>query len=274
MGGPGAALAFDGLSIRRQGAGWSVTENDTAPQENSKSIAGGKLGGRIALVTGASRGIGHAAALALARAGAHVVALARNQDRLEGLDDAIVDAGGQATLVPLDLTDFAKLDALGPSLLERFGKLDIFIGNAARLGPMSPLPHVDAGKWDAVLAVNLTANFRLIRTLEPLLKLSDAGRAVFLTSGVTQFFPGYWAPYTASKAALEALVRTWADELKNTPVRVNLLDPGALRTDMRAQAFPGENPQTLPPPEVLAPLIVQMSAPDYQAHGTRVTFAP
>ena len=230
------------------------------------------LEGRSALVTGASRGIGRAAALALAKAGAHVIALARTVGGLEDLDDEISAAGGKATLVPLDLAVFEKVDALGPNLLEPFGKLDILIGNAALLGPMSPMSHIDGEKWDDVIAINLTANFRLIRTLEPLLKLSDAGRAIFLTSGVTQFFPGYWGPYTASKAGLEALVKTWADELKNTNVKANLLDPGVMRTKMRSAAFPGENPETVPDPEVLGPLIVQMSGPDFAANGEIISY--
>ncbi len=227
---------------------------------------------RIALVTGASRGIGRAAAIALAQQGAHVVALARTEGALEELDDDIQALGGKATLVPFDLYDLEKIDHLGPTLHQRFGRLDILLANAAVLGPLSPVSHIDAQKWDQVLTLNLTANFRLIRTLEPILKLSPAGRAIFLTSSVTQFLPGYWAPYAASKAGLEALVRTWADEIKNTNIRANLLDPGVMRTKMRQAAFPGEDPDTLPDPSVLGPLIVEMSAPDFSKNGELIAY--
>jgi NAD(P)-dependent dehydrogenase (short-subunit alcohol dehydrogenase family) len=225
------------------------------------------LANRIAVVTGASRGIGRAAAVALARAGAHVIALARTQGALEELDDEIRAAGGAATLVPVDLTDYDALDRLGAALHGRWGKLDILIGNAGILGEIAPLPHVDPKSWDAVMAVNVTANWRLIRSLDPLLRASDAGRAVFVTSGSAHNAHAYWGPYTVSKAALEALVRTYAAETVKTPVRVMLVNPGPLRTAMRQAAMPGEDPMTLKTPEDLAPHIVRLSLPSWTETG-------
>ena len=225
------------------------------------------LASRIALVTGASRGIGHATARALARAGAHIVAVARTQGGLEELDDEIRKDGGSATLVPLSLTDFDGIARLGAALYERHGKLDILVGNAGVAGPSSPLGHVDLKPWQDVLAVNTTANFQLIRCMEPLLRKSDAGRAVFLTSSASSRAPGYLGPYAASKAALDTLVRVWAAETATTPIRVNLFSPGPIRTRMRASVFPGEDPMTLDTPEQVAEFIVPMCAPDWTETG-------
>jgi NAD(P)-dependent dehydrogenase (short-subunit alcohol dehydrogenase family) len=225
------------------------------------------LASRIALVTGASRGIGRAIALELARAGAHVVALARTQGALEFLDDEITSLGGSATLVPCDLSDFEAIDRLGASLFERWGRLDIFIGNAGVLGPISPLAHVDPKDWDKVLAVNVTANWRLIRSLDLLLRASDAGRAVFITSGAAHRadMKPYWGPYAISKAALEAMARTYAAETINTTnVKVMLANPGPLRTKMRALAMPGEDPSTLKAPDEFAKKLLALCAPEWR----------
>jgi NAD(P)-dependent dehydrogenase (short-subunit alcohol dehydrogenase family) len=227
------------------------------------------LADRIALVTGASRGIGYAAALALAEAGAHVVALARTVGGLEELDDAIraAESGGSATLVPLDLKDHAGIDRLALALHERFGRLDALVGNAGILGPLSPLGHVEASAWDDVIAVNVTANWRLIRAMDPLLRASDAGRVVFVSSGVAARGLAYWGPYAVSKAALEALARTYAAETASTKVRVNVLTPGPTRTRMRAQAMPGEDPMTLTTPDKVAEAIVELCLPSMQESG-------
>jgi len=225
------------------------------------------LASRIALVTGASRGIGYATALALARAGAHIIAVARTQGGLEELDDAIRADGGSATLVPLNMTDLDGIARLGAALNERHGKLDILVGNAAMAGPSSPLGHIDLKPWHDVIAVNVTANFQMIRCMEPLLRQSDAGRAVFITSGVASKAPAYLGPYAASKAALDTLVRVWAAELRITPIRVNLFSPGPIRTRMRAQIFPGEDPMTLDTPEQVAQFIVPMCTPSWTETG-------
>ncbi len=225
------------------------------------------LADRIALVTGASRGIGHAAALALAKAGAHVVAVARTVGGLEELDDAIKGLGGSATLVPLDLKDYEGIDRLGLALHERFGRLDALVANAGILGPLSPLGHVEASAWDEVLAVNVTANWRLICAMDPLLKFSDAGRVVFLSSGVASLALAYWGPYAISKAALEVLARTYAAETASTNVRVNVFNPGPVRTRMRAQAMPGENPMTLETPDQAADKIVELCLPSMHESG-------
>jgi len=225
------------------------------------------LSNRIALVTGASRGIGYATAVALAKRGAHIVAVARTQGGLEELDDEIRKDGGTATLVPLSITDFDGIARLGAALHERHGKLDILVGNAGVAGPSSPLGHVDLKPWQDVLAVNTTANFQLIRCMEPLLRQSDAGRAVFVTSGAANRAPAYLGPYVASKAALEALVRVWAAETAITRIRVNLFSPGPIRTRMRATVFPGEDPMTLDTPEQAAEFIVPMCAPEWTETG-------
>jgi NAD(P)-dependent dehydrogenase (short-subunit alcohol dehydrogenase family) len=225
------------------------------------------LADRIGLVTGASRGIGFATALALAKAGAHIVALARTVGGLEELDDAIKAIGGSATLVPLDLKDYAGIDRLGLALHERFGRLDVLIGNAGILGPLSPLGHVEVKAWDEVLAVNVTANWRLIRAMDPLLQRSDAGRVVFVSSGIAALALAYWGPYAVAKAALEVLARTYAAETATTNVRVNIFTPGPIRTRMRAQAFPGEDPMTLETPDRAAERIVDMCLPSMQESG-------
>ncbi len=228
---------------------------------------------RLALVTGASRGIGRALALALAEHGAHVVVAARTIGALEELDDEIRKAGGKATLLQLDLSKGDKIDQLGPTLFQRWGKLDIFVGNAGVLGPLSPLHHVTEDAWNQVIDINLSANWRLIRTLDPLLKRSDAGRAVFLTSGAATGKYAYWGPYGVSKAGLEALVKTYAHELADTSVRVNLVNPGPVRTAMRAKAFPGEDPNTLPAPDELVPLFLELVSPECDFSGRVINFA-
>jgi NAD(P)-dependent dehydrogenase (short-subunit alcohol dehydrogenase family) len=225
------------------------------------------LAGRIAVVTGASRGIGRATALAFAAAGAHVVALARTQGALEELDDEIRAIGGTATLVPVDLKDFDALDRLGAGLNERWGRLDILVANAGVLGGLAPLGHYTPKGWDDLMAVNVTANWRLIRSLDPLLRLSDAGRAIFISSGAAHTCRAYWGPYSVSKAALEALARTYAAETVTTPVRVMLVNPGPLRTRMRAAAMPGEDPLSLRTPEELAPQILRLASPDWSETG-------
>ena len=225
------------------------------------------LAGRIALITGASRGIGAAVAKRFAMEGAHVILIARTIGGLEEVDDAIKANGGQATLVPCDLTDFEALDTLGPSLLERFDKLDVFVGNAGALGEMTPLSHYDAKAWHEVFDVNVHANWRLIRTLEPLLRRSDAGRAILVTSGAASNPRAFWGAYAVTKAAMETLAKVWASELENTDVRVNILNPGATRTGMRAAAFPGEDPLTLKTPEDLTDKFVEMASPAWTRHG-------
>jgi NAD(P)-dependent dehydrogenase (short-subunit alcohol dehydrogenase family) len=223
--------------------------------------------GRVALVTGASRGIGAALALVLARAGAHVVAVARTVGGLEELDDAIRAAGGAATLVPLDLKDYDGIDRLGAALDERHGKLDVLVGNAGVLGALSPLGHVEPKAWDNVMAVNVTANWRLIRAMDPLLRAADAGRAVFVSSGAASAVHAYWGPYALSKAALEMLARTYAAETAGTPVRVNLVNPGPTRTRLRASAFPGEDAMRLDAPGQVAERILPLCLPSFQETG-------
>jgi NAD(P)-dependent dehydrogenase (short-subunit alcohol dehydrogenase family) len=221
------------------------------------------LAGRIAVVTGASRGIGYQAAKGFAAAGAHVIAVARTVGGLEELDDAIRRIGGSATLVPLDLQDSPAIDRLGEAVFRRWKKLDVLLANAGILGQLSPLGHIPPKVWDEVLAVNVTANWRLIRSLDPLLRQSDAGRAIFLTSGASHRCRPFWGPYSVSKAALEALVRTYAGETKSTPVRVIAVDPGRTRTAMRAKAMPGEDPATLPKPSEIVPHLVEIASPAF-----------
>jgi NAD(P)-dependent dehydrogenase (short-subunit alcohol dehydrogenase family) len=232
----------------------------------------GPLSGRIALVTGASRGIGRAVALGLAKAGAHVVIAARSLSALESLDDEIQAAGGAATLLQLDLKKGDRIDQLGPTLYQRWQRLDILVANAGVLGPLSPLGHTTEEAFLTTIDVNLNANWRLIRTLDPLLKRSDAGRAIFVTSGASSGKYAYWGAYAASKAGLEALVKTWAEELVNTSVRANLINPGATRTQMRAKAFPGEDAAMLPAPEELVPLFLELASPHCQRNGEIVHF--
>jgi NAD(P)-dependent dehydrogenase (short-subunit alcohol dehydrogenase family) len=225
------------------------------------------LEGRVALVTGASRGIGAAVAKLFAAHGAHVVALARTVGGLEELDDAIAATGGAATLVPQDLADLDAIDRLGAALHERFGKLDIMVANAGVLGVLSPIAHVEPKVWDETMLLNLTVNYRLIRGLDPLLRLSDAGRAIFVTSGVSRGPRAYWGPYGTSKAALDYMVGTWALEVEKTSIRVNLVNPGATRTGMRAAAMPGEDPTTLQTPEDIAPVFLELASPACTRHG-------
>ncbi len=226
-----------------------------------------RLEDRIALITGANRGIGRAVALAFAREGAHVILLARNVEALERVDDEIRGLGAAATLVPLDLSCGERIDNLGPTIYQRWGRLDILVANAGVLGPLSPLGHIPSEQWDEVLEINLTANWRLIRTADPLLRTSDAGRAIFVTSGAARNIRAYWGPYAVSKAGLEALVKTYAAETETTNLRVNLINPGATATAMRAEAMPGEDPATLPAPEDVAPVFVDLASPDCREHG-------
>lgn len=231
------------------------------------------LSGRVALITGASRGIGYAAAKALAAAGAHVIALARTQGGLEELDDEIRRAGGEAaTLVPLDLRDGDSLDHLGRVVYDRFGRLDVLVSAAGDLGLITPVAHLDPKTWDRALAVNLTANYRLIRSMDPLLRQSEAGRAIFLTSLAAAAPRAFWGSYAVTKAGLEMLVGIYADETAHTKVRCALLDPGAMRTKMRAQAFPGEDPEELPPPDALGPLVIELARADRDPPGGVVRF--
>lgn len=239
-----------------------MTDNQARPLE-----------GRLALVTGATRGIGRATALALAEAGAHVIATGRTQGALEELDDAIAAAGSTATLVPLDIIDFPAIDRLGGALFERFGKLDILVGNAGVLGPMTPLAQIDPKDWEGPLNVNLTANWRLIRSMDPLLRQSDAGRAVFVSSGAAHKARAFWGAYAVTKAGLEVLARTWAAEVANiSALKVNLINPGPIRTRMRAKAFPGEDPNTLPAPEDVAQAILALCLPSFTKTGTLYDF--
>src|SRR5438477_1845780 len=221
------------------------------------------LAERIALVTGASRGIGHATALALAKAGAHVVAIARTVGGLEELDDAIKTAGGSATLVPLDLKDYDGIDRLGASLNERYGKLDVLVANAGILGSLSPISHIEPKVFDDVMAINVTANYRLIRSLDPLLQKSDAGRAVFLTSGAAWVPMAYWGPYSVSKAGVELMARIYAAETASTKLRVNIFNPGPVRTRMRATAMPGADPMTHDVPDNAVGKILDLWLPSY-----------
>ncbi len=227
----------------------------------------GQLDGRRIAVSGASRGIGYHAAVALAAAGAHVIAIARTVGGLEELDDAIGEAGGLATLVPMDVTDFDAIDRLGAQIAERWGALDGFFGNAGVLGGLSPLGHVEPATFDKVMAVNATANWRFIRSFDPLLRKSSAGRVLLVTSGAAHMCLPFWGAYAVSKAAVEALGRTYAAECVNTSIKANLLNPGSVRTAMRAQAMPGEDPDTLPHPAELASSIVQLLSPECGESG-------
>jgi NAD(P)-dependent dehydrogenase (short-subunit alcohol dehydrogenase family) len=225
------------------------------------------LENRIALITGASRGIGYATAIALANEGAHVVGTARTPGGLEELDDAVRAVGGTATLVPLEMRDYEGIVRLAKALDERYGKLDILIGNAALVGSNSPLDHFTPHEWEEVMAVNVTANWHLIRQMDTLLRRSDAGRAVFLSSGAAAHPRAYRGLYATSKAALEALARVYADETKSSPVRVNIFNPGPTRTRMRAAVMPGEDPMTLPTPDVVAAAIVPLCLPGFKETG-------
>jgi len=225
------------------------------------------LQGRVALVTGASRGIGYHVARELAAAGAHVIAVARTVGGLEELDDEIQAAGGQATLVPLDLMDMPGIDRLGGAIFDRWGKLDILVANAGILGIIAPIGHVEAKVFDKVMATNVTGTWRLIRSVDPLLRKADAGRAIVMTSDLAAHPRAYWGPFAASKAAVEAMVRSWALETKNSALRVNLVDPGPTRTAHRALAMPGEDPKTIPHPSEIAARIAAMVAPTVSETG-------
>ncbi len=229
--------------------------------------APGRLQGRISVVTGASRGLGAAIAKRFAGEGSHVVLVARTVGGLEEVDDAIRAAGGAATLVPLDLTEFDRIDEMGAALARRFGRIDVLVGNAGILGTLSPMGHIETQVWDRVIAVNLTANWRLIRSFDPLLRASDSGRAIFVTSGAAGGAHPYWGAYAASKAALEAMVKTWAGEVTKTPVKVNLVDPGALRTSMRAEAYPGEDPETVRQAGEITDTFVELAEAASTRHG-------
>ena len=234
----------------------------------------GPLTGRVAIITGASRGIGAAAAIELARLGAHCVLTARSQGGLEETDDAIRALGGQATLLPFDLArDADKLDPLGPSIFERFGRLDILVHAAGALGTLTPVAHITPRDWAEVVAVNLTAAWRLIRTLDPPLRASDAGRAVILTAGQARNPAPFWGAYGATKAGLEHLTATWAAEVAHTPLRVNLYDPGPVNTRLRATAMPGEDPMSIAQPSEVAPRIAALCLPEEGRSGTVVQAA-
>jgi NAD(P)-dependent dehydrogenase (short-subunit alcohol dehydrogenase family) len=230
----------------------------------------GALDGAVALVTGASRGIGAAAAIELARHGARVVLTARTQGALEETDDTIRAIGGEASLLPLDLKEDALIDAIGPTLFQRFGRLDILIHNAGALGRLTPVSHILPDDWATVVAVNLSASWRLIRTTEPLLRQAPAGRAVFVTESRAREPRAYWGAMGATKAGMEHLVLTWAQELATTRVRVNLFDPGPVATRMRMQAFPGEDKSVLPAPEAVAPALAALCLPAEERNGALV----
>lgn len=232
----------------------------------------GRLQDRVAVITGASRGIGRAVALGMAAEGAHVILVARTVGGLEEVDDEIRKVGGKATLVPLDLTDFAAIDRLGATIFERWGKLDILVGNAGLLGTLTPMSHMDPKDWDKTLAVNVTANYRLIRSFEPLLRRSDAGRAIFVTSGAAHKCKPFWGAYSITKAALDAMMKTWAAEIEKTPIRVNSISPGPTRTAMRKKAMPGEDPTTLTKPAELVPLFIELAMPSCTRHGEVVEY--
>jgi NAD(P)-dependent dehydrogenase (short-subunit alcohol dehydrogenase family) len=230
--------------------------------------------GKTALITGASRGIGAALAKLLAAHGAHVILIARTIGGLETVDDTIRAGGGKATLMPLDLSDLNALDSLGPTLHRHFPHLDMFVANAAMLGTLAPLGHLKADEWQKVMDLNVTANFRLIRTLDPLLKAAPTGHAVFVTSGVARAPRAYWGGYAVSKAALESLAKTYAAECEGTNVAVNIFDPGRVRTAMRAEAYPGEDPATRPAPEDIAPHILPLLSDNCGVYGTIVAVPP
>lgn len=228
---------------------------------------GQRLRGKLALITGASRGIGHAIAMAYAAEGAHVIGVARTAGALEELDDQINQKGSSATLVPMDLTDFGAIDDLGRQIFERWGKLDILVGNAAMLGNLSPVGHIPPDVWQRAFDLNVTANYRLIRSMDSLLRRSDAGRALFITSGAAQTLPPYWALYASTKAALDALAMVYAKETQKTKVRVNVVNPGPTRTAMRAAAFPGEDPDQLPGPAHIAETMIRLAEADFTDTG-------
>lgn len=232
----------------------------------------GPLTESVALVTGASRGLGAAVAVELARLGAHVVITARTPGGLEDVDDAMREFSGGATLLPLDLREPEQIDLLGPSIYQRFGRLDILVHCAAALGALTPTPHIKPDDWAAALSVNLTAAYRLIRSCDPPLRVAPAGRAVFATDARARAPKAFWGSYAASKAGMEHLVMTWADELRQTRLRVNLFDPGTMRTRLRAHAFPGEDPAAQPTPQAAATALTALCLPGEARHGELVSF--
>lgn len=237
------------------------------------SDTGKPLAGKVALITGASRGLGAAIAECFAREGAHVVAVARTVGGLEETDDRVRAAGSAATLVPLDLRDFIKIDELAAALYQRYGQLDILVGNAAMFGVFTPAPHLDPSVWEEVVALNLTANWRLIRAMDPLLRAAKHGRAVFVTCEIGRLALPYYGPYAASKTGLETLVKVYAGEVGLTRVKANLIDPGPMRTRLRERIFPGENPEAVPPPETIASAFVELAVPECVRNGETVTVA-
>lgn len=236
------------------------------------------LAGRVTLITGASRGIGYASAIELAKAGSHIIATARTQGGLEDLDDAIrtlakkEDGIGECTVVPMDFKMLDGIDQLGAAVYERWGRLDGLLANAGVLGELAPVPHISPKIFDETMAVNVTANFRLIRSFEPLLMASPSGRAVFVSSRGAQSRNAFWGAYAASKSALDAVVQCWAAETEKSNLRINLVNPGPVSTKMRAKAMPGEDPDTLPKPVDIARRIVPLLSPDYQTHGEIIDF--
>lgn len=228
-----------------------------------------RLNKKIALITGASRGIGAAVAKRYAAEGAHVVLVARTVGGLEATDDAVRNLGGSATLVPLDLRQMDMIDQLGAQLYERFGKLDILVGNAAQLGSLSPLAHASPTEFEDVVNINFTANFRLLRACDPLLRKAGQGRVIMVTSGATTRPVPYWGPYAATKIALEHMTLIYAAESASAGIRANVIDPGATATAMRAKAFPGEDPKTLPTPDSITEWFVRLAEADAQ-NGQRV----
>ena len=227
------------------------------------------LRNKIILITGASRGIGRAVALSAAKAGADLIITGRTVGALEDLDDEITRAGGKATIVELDMHDHEAIPRLATAIYERWRKLDGLVANAAMLGPLTPLSHLDISVWDDTIAVNLTAQWHLIKAMEPLLLAASAGRAVLVSSGVAEGIKPFWGPYAVSKAGLEAMGRVWAGETEKTNLRINMLNPGGTATGMRASAFPGENPDTLPQPDEIAPAFLELLAPTCIDHGQR-----
>jgi len=232
-----------------------------------------KLDGKVALITGATRGIGAGVAKAMAREGAHIIIVGRTTGALEEMDDAIGEAGGTATLVPMDISDHAAIDRLGGHVAEKWGKLDILIGNAGILGTITPLGHIKPKDWDQLMAINVTANYRLIRSFDPLLKAADAGRAIFVTSSVAESCRPFWGGYAITKAALNCMVKTYANEIVNTTnIKANIINPGPIRTNMRAAAMPGEDPGTLDTPDDIAPLFVKMALPEFKETGEIISY--
>jgi NAD(P)-dependent dehydrogenase (short-subunit alcohol dehydrogenase family) len=250
-----------------------VSTSGSREQVGTDGGSGAVLAGSIALVTGASRGIGAATAMELARLGAHVVITARTQGGLEETDDAIRAVGGTATLLPLDLAEGEQIDAIGPSLFERFGRLDVLVHCAGVLGRLTPVAHILPNDWDAVIAVHMSALWRLIRTCDPLLRNAPAGRAAFVTDARARAPLAYWGAYGATKAGMEHLVLTWAGELRQTRLRVNLFDPGTVATRLRGEAMPGEDPSTLPQPARVAPALAALCTPAESRHGELIRIA-